>query len=352
MPRLLFVKLPLLLSCLLGALAQAAPAYRVTLIGPPPDDSLQDTYPAAIGPTGAVAGQSGRVTFVQTNDKLHIMGPLPGGHAATPHAINSSGVIVGGSDSRHYWHAFKYEKGVMTDLHNPGYPDAPSIAHDINDQGMIVGSLDYRPAFYQDGAMRHIPGLEHDHGAAYAVNNAGTVVGDGDVPFIYKNGELTLLRNIGGGTLNGINDNGLIMGTMGSDWEGYRAKLYDDGVLTDIGAGVAGNTYSRALNNHGAALFDARGPTWTDSTAYLYVDGVATELNTLVDPALGLDLRYGEDINDRGQIVATGCGGGYCRSVLLDPISAVPEPGAALMLLAGLGVVAHAGRRRRLSAGG
>lgn len=70
------------------------------------------------------------------------------------------------------------------------------------------------------------------------------------------------MRNIGGGTLNGINDNGLIMGTMGGDWEGYRAKLYDDGVLTDIGVGVAGNTYSRALNNHGAALFDARGPTW------------------------------------------------------------------------------------------
>ena len=48
-----------------------------------------------------------------------------------------------------------------------------------------------------------------------------------------------------------------------------------------------------------------------------------TDLNTLIDPALGWQLVYATDINNRGQIVGTGFIGSQVHAFLLTP---VPEP--------------------------
>jgi hypothetical protein len=46
------------------------------------------------------------------------------------------------------------------------------------------------------------------------------------------------------------------------------------------------------------------------------------------------------------QIAATGCRGGACYALRLDPVMAVPEPASVAMLLAGLAGFGWRSRRR------
>lgn len=87
-----------------------------------------------------------------------------------------------------------------------------------------------------------------------------------------------------------------------------------------------------------------------DYHAVLYSDGKMTDLNTLIDPAMGWKLVSALDINDGQQILAEACSiwNDTCRPVLLDPVSCVPEPRHALMLAAGLALLGGwRGRRGR-----
>ena len=69
-----------------------------------------------------------------------------------------------------------------------------------------------------------------------------------------------------------------------------------------------------------------------------------TDLNSLIDPLSGWTLDVASDINDSGQIVASGCHTTYrCNVLLLTP---VPEPETYLMMLADLGLLAAKARRR------
>lgn len=340
MPLTCLPRLLLAAAALFAAAAHAAPKYNVTTVIP----SIELDQIAALGPTGAVVTRKDGHAVLYSNGQLYDLGTL-GGRASNSQGINASGVIIGSAMDRvDTLHAFSYAKGVMTEL-VPKWSPVESVAYGINDHGTIVGMVDIHPAIVIDGTMQIVPGLEHDTGALRAINNAGTAVGDAYGPIIYENGTVTRLRHIGSGSLVDINDHGLILGQLG-DWRGLRASLYDGTRVIDIGAGISLKTTARALNNLGQAIFDARGEYWWNSLAYLYADGVATEINTMLDPALGLDVKYAWDINDRGQIVATGCNNTGCQLLRLDPVSSVPEPATAAMLLAGLAVAGFAGRRR------
>jgi len=85
---------------------------------------------------------------------------------------------------------------------------------------------------------------------------------------------------------------------------------------------------------------------------YSYASGTVTNLSNLIDPLSGtnwiIEGAYG--INDSGQIVAYGfqnIGGGYSGALLLTPTVAVPEPETYAMMVAGLGLVGCAVRRRK-----
>lgn len=77
----------------------------------------------------------------------------------------------------------------------------------------------------------------------------------------------------------------------------------------------------------------------------MYESGALLELNALIDPALGLVISSANGINDQQQIAATGCWENQCYAWRLDPISAVPEADAWMMLVAGLGMLGLCARR-------
>jgi hypothetical protein len=53
---------------------------------------------------------------------------------------------------------------------------------------------------------------------------------------------------------------------------------------------------------------------------FLYTGGKMIDINTLVDPALGWEFDAAVGINDRGQILASGCRADVCSAVRLDPV--------------------------------
>ena len=81
--------------------------------------------------------------------------------------------------------------------------------------------------------------------------------------------------------------------------------------------------------------------------AFLYADGSMTDLNSLIDPASGWTIHSASDINDHGQIAATGCRAGECLALRLDlAVAAVPELSTWVAMLAGLIILGFAARRQ------
>jgi probable HAF family extracellular repeat protein len=130
-----------------------------------PDDRV---FPrAAVG-----SGSSGYQSFD--------LGTL-GGDEALAYAINARGQIVGQSEtSSGQWHAFLWDKGVMTDLGTLG--GNASWAYGISGRGQVVGqsltsSGGWHAFLWEKGVMRD---LGEEMRSAFGVNERGQVVGRGD----------------------------------------------------------------------------------------------------------------------------------------------------------------------------
>ena len=120
------------------------------------------------------------------------LGVLPGEEDSGASAINSVGQIVGSSgrtDPDTYEvrsRAFLYENGAMTPL---PVPSTEAYASDINDDGVVVGTMraaggagKYHAYVYKDGVVTNlnslIPAGSGLHLAyAYGINNAGQIAG-------------------------------------------------------------------------------------------------------------------------------------------------------------------------------
>ena len=106
--------------------------------------------------------------------------------------------------------------------------------------------------------------------------------------------------------------------------------------------GTLGGTYSFAnsINNHNLVVGSSNVLGDAGSHAFLYTDGRMTDLNSLIDPASGWTIHDAYDINDFGQIAATGCRAGQCLALRLDVAAlAAPEPSTWVTLLCGLGLL-------------
>jgi probable HAF family extracellular repeat protein len=348
-------------------LAAADPRYSVTTV------AGAGSHASDLNNAGQVVGYmqtgSGNHAFVYTSGVLTDIGTL-GGVGSGASAINDLGQVVGNSDTAGGAdNGFLYSGGVMTAL-----SAAPQMwASGINNSGTIVGTIPiHTPGWYHaytlssGGTFTDLGTLPYGDGSVgMAINNSGVVVGsanssiDGapnypEDPFIFQDGVMTGLGNLGGpwSRALSVNDLGQVVGYLGvyslpgNPDEIYprTAFLYAGGSMHVIGDLFADSVSSaHDINNLGQVVGSAFGPGGI-SHVFLYEDGAMLDLNMLIDPASGWTITDASAINDVQQIAATACRAGVCQAVRLDLVSAVPEPSMFALLAGGLALGLARGR--------
>lgn len=293
-------------------------------------------------------------------------------------SINNGGHVVGTYRFADEYHAFLYKDGTLTDLSTLG--GANSDANHINDLGDIVGwsetATESRRAYiYSDGVMRDL-GIPLSH--ATGINNRRQIVGGANgIAFLLDENGFKALGTLGGSgsDASAINDAGVIVGQAMTGASGdtvAHAFVYSGGEMADLGTLEDGrssnafdvNSYSvvvgnsdtpdgryvgvdfgrmrplRTLGGDGSYAwavndFDVIVGSAQDSNnverAAMFIDYTPYDLNTLLAEDCGCFLTFADDINNVGQILASGMLEGQPRSFILTP---VPEPSLVSSVLA------------------
>ena len=288
-----------------------------------------------------------------TMTELGGLGTNAGGYGnSSANAINNSGQIVGASNLYQQGQdkgarAVLWANGSITNLGTLGTDtngNASSIARDVSNSGLIVGSSN----LYVNG------------------------IGKGDRAVLWTNGLINNLGSLGTNSngvgrswASGINDGGQIVGGselfQNGQSKGERAVLWRDGDMIDLGnlgadANGVGYSHANAINDAdqivGSSYFSRNGRLVESHAVISYGGSSFQDLNDLVLKNTGSLYDYvlteAFDINESGQIVAVGYSkqlgmeDGY-RAFLLTP---VPEPETFALLLAGLGLLGIVRRRK------
>ena len=344
--------LALLLSAALPVLA--APAYTVTALP-------YNTHPAAINSAGQIVGElvtvDGLRGFLWDGGMLTQLGTLGGSYSSAV-AINALGHITGYAGTAfNDVRAVTYSNGAATDLNILG-GTASSFGMGINGAGQIAGqyfSGGYQRSFGRSGGIDTDLGtLGGNNTYARAINGAGHIVGESAVvpdsldhshAFIYIDGKMSDLGTLGGNysVATAINDQGQVAGMSHLSGFNGHAFRYANGVMIDLGTLGGQRSFAFGINGSGLVVGTSDAVGDTNSFAFLSDGTLMTNLNSLIDPALGWILHSATAINDTGQIAAYGCRANDCMGVMLAP-SPVPEPETWTMLLAGLALVARRAR--------
>ena len=294
--------------------------YSVVDLGTPLGGSGE---PWGINSSGQVVGETDTASsshaFLYSGGSTIDLGTLPGGSVSSARGINDSGQIVGYSYNTASGSAFLYIGGTMTDL---GTLSGRSYieAYAINESGQVVGnSCDYYNAsgchalLYSAGTtidLGTLPGGSFSQ--AYGINNSGQIVGLSNSAtaahaFLYSGGIMIDLGTLPGGDssqANAINNSGQVVGSAKTASGDTHAFLHSGETMTDLGT-LPGGSDSRAwaINDSGQVVGNSYNTT-SGYTAFLYSGGTMTDLNTLVSLPYGAYLNDARGINDLGQIVA------------------------------------------------
>ncbi len=131
---------------------------------------------------------------------------------------------------------------------------------------------------------------------AYGVNQLGQVVGVSDAAdgtqhaFLWQNGVMT---HLGAGYACGINDSGQVALTAMTSDGYYHAFIWQNGAVTDLGIGAA-----QAINNEGQVVGNTIASDGSEH-AFLYSNGAMTDLGTLT----GFPNSNAVAINNAGQVI-------------------------------------------------
>jgi probable HAF family extracellular repeat protein len=344
------------LACVLAVPTSAVAAkYTVTNLGALTGAAF--SVATAINDQGQVTGywqMDGGFSHAFVYDgSMHDLGPGQGAD------INNLGQVTGFySPAWNVTHAFLYD-GQMHDLGTLDDGDTyDSYGYGINDQGQVTGFFEFlfgERGFIHDGARQELGTLEGNYSGGRAINNQGHVTGsattwhDNASRAFYYDGTMHDLGTLGGtdSVGNSINDNGLITGqSYLVDDVLYHAFLYD-GTMHDLGTLGGTRSEGYGINNSGQVVGTSLVAGSGTTRAFLHESGTGmVDLNTLIDPALGWDLRVAYSINNPGQIVGIGVIRDRPHAFLLTP---VPEPSSGLLAVAAALLLGVACRGKTIS---
>src|SRR5258707_1307612 len=215
-----------------------------------------------------------------------------------------------------------------------------SAALGLNDNGGVVGYSfqgdNYQAFLYSQssGSSTDVGSLGGQMNAAYAINDAGQIVGrtDTDQGAIHAfllaspGGDLKDIGTLGGNNSEAlaINKSGEVVGDAETGNGAPHAFLYRKGSTRDLGVltGFDTASYARSINSQGEIVGDSESA--DQKRAFIYSNGQMLELDKLVTNLgeagfASLDVAYG--INNRGLIV----GYGTATDVRTIAFLAVPE---------------------------
>ena len=203
----------------------------------------------------SVFGQSPRYAIF---DVGHLGNP----EVASARALNNRGIVTGYStyDPTGFsasTHAFAWANGELLDI---GIEvDCCSTGRDINERGEIVGSgwwdgSSWPTIWDPSWNASRVPNFDADRGGFEAMNIlnefAGSARFDGGsyVPIFYSNGVLVQLGTLGGsgGSAEGINDAGVVVGYADDVNQHDIAFRWEDGVMSAL-PGMSSNQDDAAL---------------------------------------------------------------------------------------------------------
>ena len=263
-------------------------------------------------------------------------------------AINDSGQIAAwgsvtwGSGT----HAYRYTPGIGA-LPLTGLSDVRSETSGINSLGQVTGTAELangrETAFrYTDGVgMQDLGSLFGGGSQGHAVNDRGWVTGqsDGWNIFLYRDG--VGMTRVGDGIGWAINNQGSIAGETALTGAGGQAFIYMDGQMQLLGD-LGGPTWAQGMND----LNQVVGSAHIGNVVHAFVWDQQTgmvNLNSAIPADSGWSLAYALDINEAGQIVGVGDYNGKTSPFLLNPI---PEPSTWALMVLGGGAFLYVHRRR------
>jgi uncharacterized membrane protein len=342
-----------LTACVLTAHAQPPTSYRLTQIGPVPENGIGITFVSDINAKGeliaSVVGTSGGLQVnLWRNGDMTLIGETMDGRALNPGLNDRSTVAATLFDPSTGSHeAFRWRRGTLQALGSPSATSA-FFAFDINDAGQVLGHTFDDASFTSQTYLRERDGtfvlLEPLPGAfrtfPVQLNKRGVATGFVETLSeerifvdcaIWRDGTVEKLDTGSDGfcTPGGINDRNQVVGlaalngmTRGFIWaDGHTEALPFLHPGSDLANSAGG------INNKGwivGVTFDSQ----AGARATLWRRGRAYDLNTLVaaDDELRpfVTLYQADLINDRGWIIALGLDsrrqGGGSSPYLLRPI--------------------------------
>lgn len=279
---------------------------------------------------------------------MNILGP---GEA---HAVNNLGQVAGYSYYGGYWATIWSPNGT---LFSP--IGTTTVAYGINDSGTAAGNYTFfengnfasRPFVWNAGGGMQLIGPAGVNNFATAINNSGWITGyTNNSAFLYDGISFQSLATPAGYSSSGgyvIGNDGAVYGVASSGATGSMV-VWRNGQPSLIPGLEGGSGFPEGVNSSGVLVGSSRLSSGL-LQAFLW-DGTQTiNLADYIANVTGMLLVEATGINDAGQIIGRGLLGGVDHAVLLtptdEPRTFAPEPGAWILVSAGLVVLVR--RRRR-----